>query len=169
MTQHARVGSIWSKMTSTEHRDVIFLKNEGWRCFGYSWLLLALDILTWHLEMLRISWEGLEELEEGRMEIMGQYFMPGLHRNINPGCHCKNKQGHCLHFIAIFLRLQFSKISWLWKCHVIYLKAGVHATPNGSSTEHWNWSSGNYPWFKIRELHNPVSYTHLTLPTILLV
>ena len=81
---------------------------EGWRCFGYSWLLLALDILTWHLEMPRISWEGLEELEEGRMEIMGQYFMPGLHRNINPGCHCKNKQGHCLHFIAIFLRLQFS-------------------------------------------------------------
>ena len=26
-----------------------------------------------------------------------------LEQNINCSCHCKNKQGHCLHFIAIFL------------------------------------------------------------------
>ena len=93
------------------HRDVIFMNQRRlMMMFRDSWMMVvgSLDILTWHLEMLRISGEGLEELEERRMEIMGQYFMPGLRTNINPGCHCKNKQGHCLHFIAIFLRLQFS-------------------------------------------------------------
>ena len=35
-------------------------------------------------------------------------------QNINCICHCKNKQGHCLHFIAIFLPLQFSWHTMEW-------------------------------------------------------
>ena len=37
-----------------------------------------------------------------------------LEQNINCSCHCKNKQGHCLHFIAIFLPLQFSWHTMEW-------------------------------------------------------
>ena len=110
MTQHARVGSIWNKMTSTENREVIFRKNECWRTEDVLGFMIGVG--SWHIDMTprdaQDQLRGIRGVSEGRMEIMGQYFMPGLHRNINPGCHCKNKQGHCLHFIAFFLRLQFS-------------------------------------------------------------
>ena len=41
-------------------------------------------------------------VSEGGNEILAQYFRVTCSKNINLTCHCKYKQGHCLHFIAIF-------------------------------------------------------------------
>ena len=167
------------------HRDVIFMNQRRlMMMFRDSWMMVvgSLDILTWHLEMLRISGEGLEELEEGRMEIMGQYFMPGLRTNINPGCHCKNKQGHCLHFIAIFLRLQFS---WhtieLWIKRTFSLLNFLTLKVSCYLSQSWSACTTNLmavqqntklallklplPCVKTGELHNLHSYPHLLSST----